>query len=195
MERNMEKKENRKIRYTRMVIKESFLELLKTKRFDRITVKEITDLADINRATFYAHYNNSEDLTREIELEMADKVISAMSGLYSSADYENLVVDALFDLLPKDKEMCMWMLDDNVTGCGREKIYAYAAEHCIPRWKEVGGLTEEHAEEFLKYIYSGAIGYLKAWYETGFAGDADDKRNQFRRMIHCTLGYVYGQRN
>ena len=60
-------KENRKTKYTRTVIKDSFFELLKDKPFGRITVKEITEHADINRATFYAHYRDCNDLMREVE--------------------------------------------------------------------------------------------------------------------------------
>ena len=51
----MEKMDARK-RYTQMVLKQSFLKLLKEKPVNRITVKEVCALAQLNRATFYAHY-------------------------------------------------------------------------------------------------------------------------------------------
>ena len=47
----MEKLDARK-RYTQMVLKQSFLELLKEKPVSRITVKEVCALAQLNRATF-----------------------------------------------------------------------------------------------------------------------------------------------
>ena len=46
----MKKKEDRRILYTRMVIKESFLSLIQEKPLDKITIKEICEKADINRA-------------------------------------------------------------------------------------------------------------------------------------------------
>ena len=49
----MEKMDARK-RYTQMVLKQSFLKLLKEKPVNRITVKEVCALAQLNRATFYA---------------------------------------------------------------------------------------------------------------------------------------------
>ena len=49
----MEKLDARK-RYTQMVLKQSFLKLLKEKPVNRITVKEVCALAQLNRATFYA---------------------------------------------------------------------------------------------------------------------------------------------
>ena len=186
--------ENRKVRYTRKVIKESFLELLETKSFEQITVKEITELADINRATFYAHYDNIEALTREIETEMAQQVIAAMDKLYRKSNYEADVVGALFDALVQRKEMCMWMLDDKVTGCGNCMIYDYARKVCVPRWKETKKLTDEQVEWFLAYMYNGAMGFIKSWYEEGFTGDVEDRKRQFEEIVRCTLNYIYGRR-
>lgn len=41
---------------TRQLIVDAFNQLIKTKNFDQISVKDITTLATINRATFYAHF-------------------------------------------------------------------------------------------------------------------------------------------
>lgn len=50
-----EKLDKRVIR-TRKLLSDAFLELMGTKEFQQITVQDITDRADINRATFYAHF-------------------------------------------------------------------------------------------------------------------------------------------
>ena len=42
-------------RYTQMILKKSLLTLLQGKPINKITVKEVCDLAELNRATFYAH--------------------------------------------------------------------------------------------------------------------------------------------
>ena len=54
-----EKKDDRRVKYSKMVIKDSFIQLLKEKPITKITIKEICALADINRATFYAHYTDT----------------------------------------------------------------------------------------------------------------------------------------
>ena len=48
----MEKLDARK-RYTQMILKQSFLKLLKEKPVNKITVKELCELSQINRATLY----------------------------------------------------------------------------------------------------------------------------------------------
>ncbi len=47
------RKQDRRTRYTRQTIKDTFLELLKQKSFTKITVTEICKNAEINRGTFY----------------------------------------------------------------------------------------------------------------------------------------------
>lgn len=185
------KKVNRKIRYTEKVIKDSFLDLLKEKPMDKITVKEITEMADINRATFYAHYCDIAGLIHEIEAEMAQCVINAVEKLYQSEDSQEDVVNALFDGLLANKEMCVWFMDDKSTGYGRKLIQDYAREKCLPVWKQKKDITEEQAEYFFNYIYSGAFGFLKTWYEQGFAGDPCRMKDLFNRIVRSNLSFIY----
>ena len=52
------RKTDARIRYTQRILKESFLILLKQKPVNKITVKEVCEMAELNRATFYAHYSD-----------------------------------------------------------------------------------------------------------------------------------------
>ena len=54
-----------RIRRTRRYIKDSFMDLLSEKNFKSITVREITERAEVNRATFYAHYEDKYALLHE----------------------------------------------------------------------------------------------------------------------------------
>ena len=47
---------DRRVKYTKKIIKDTFLNLLKEKEISKITVSEICKLSDINRATFYRYY-------------------------------------------------------------------------------------------------------------------------------------------
>lgn len=50
---------------TRLLIREAFRNLLQTKGFDSMTIKDISQKATINRATFYAHYEDKYALLDE----------------------------------------------------------------------------------------------------------------------------------
>jgi AcrR family transcriptional regulator len=53
---------DRRVRRTRELLRGAFLSLILEKSYDRITVQDILDRADIGRSTFYAHYRDKEDL-------------------------------------------------------------------------------------------------------------------------------------
>lgn len=61
-----------RIRYTKKMIRDAFLSLLREKNVRQITVTELCRLADINRATFYKHYRDAFDLLEQIEAEALD---------------------------------------------------------------------------------------------------------------------------
>jgi AcrR family transcriptional regulator len=58
-----------RVRRTRQMLQQSMSELLKEKEFVDITVQEITDRADINRATFYKHFLDKHELLNVIVRE------------------------------------------------------------------------------------------------------------------------------
>ena len=53
-----EEKLDPRVRRTRSLILQSFNDLLAEKSFDSISVQDVTDKAQINRATFYAHFED-----------------------------------------------------------------------------------------------------------------------------------------
>ena len=61
-----EKKEYRSALRSRRMIREAFLSLLREKSFEKITVTDVVNRADINRSTFYAHYPDVRGLVDSI---------------------------------------------------------------------------------------------------------------------------------
>ena len=56
------KREDRRTRYTKQVIREAFFQLLREKGFAKMSVADICRIAEINRGTFYLHYVDKFDL-------------------------------------------------------------------------------------------------------------------------------------
>ncbi len=69
---------DRRQRKTRESIFRAFTELLSQKSFEQITVGQIISLADVGRATFYAHFETKEYLLKELCEELFCHIFDAM---------------------------------------------------------------------------------------------------------------------
>jgi len=65
-----EKKTDRRTLKTKKAIYNAFMDLLTEKELHKVTVQEISDIADINRATFYKHFLDVYDLYDKLEEEI-----------------------------------------------------------------------------------------------------------------------------
>lgn len=70
-----------RVRYTQMVIKNSFTKLLEQKPLNKVTVKEICELSEINRATFYKYYCDAYDLLEKLESEFLSELQKMFKNL------------------------------------------------------------------------------------------------------------------
>ena len=62
-----------RVRRTKKLLRKGVAEIGKTKSVNKITVKELTDLVEINRGTFYLHYKDVYDLVDSIEDELCEE--------------------------------------------------------------------------------------------------------------------------
>ena len=67
-------KERRDVTRTKKAIENAYIELLIRKGYERITVNEVIELADVSRGTFYAHYRDIPDLEDKVE----EKVLNVL---------------------------------------------------------------------------------------------------------------------
>ena len=86
-----ERREYRSSQRSRRMIRAAFLELLEEKEFGKITVTDITNRADLNRSTFYAHYPDVQGVVEEIQ----DGIIEENMILVKEMKYRNILKDPM----------------------------------------------------------------------------------------------------
>ena len=72
---------DRRIQRTRQALRTALIELTKEKEYDSISIEDITERADVARATFYLHYKDKEDLLLEQFSEMASEKVQLISEI------------------------------------------------------------------------------------------------------------------
>ena len=92
-------KMDRRTRRTRLLLQEALLRLLADKPLNRITVTELTELADVNRVTFYAHYHDVYD--------MFDQLRTDLINMYTDMTYRHTQEMCNGDYRPFIREVYM----------------------------------------------------------------------------------------
>ena len=67
-------KDNRRVQYTMDRFKDALLHILATKPLDEVTVTELCRQADLNRGTFYLHFQSPRDLFERIEMDLVEAI-------------------------------------------------------------------------------------------------------------------------
>lgn len=92
-----------RIKKTKRAIRNAFYELIKEKPLEKITVREIAERAEINKTTFYAHYETVYDLVDQLEQEAVAEVISQLNTAQGLLSSPRAFVKEIYTLLSKNQ--------------------------------------------------------------------------------------------
>lgn len=87
----MSKKEKMdpRVKRSRLFLRNALISLIAEKGYEEITVQEITKKADLNRATFYLHFQDKNDLLEQSIQEMLDELVHTLTTRREIARTEN----------------------------------------------------------------------------------------------------------
>ncbi|MGX6427840.1 TetR/AcrR family transcriptional regulator [Levilactobacillus yonginensis] len=69
---------DRRVIRTNQALRAAFRKLAQQYRFRELTVQQLTDEANINRKTFYLHYDSIDDLADSFTAEIADQLLELL---------------------------------------------------------------------------------------------------------------------
>lgn len=156
---------------TRQAIFSAFTKLLETKRYEKITVQEILDEANIGRSTFYAHFETKDELLKAICKELFGHIIdSAMDkththGLYSKGEAPQSVFCHLLQHLQEN--------DNNILGllsCESSEIFLRYFKDSLNELIQTQFVNHNHRDnqdlpqDFLVNHISGSFVEMVLWW-------------------------------
>lgn len=180
--RNAQKSENQRTRLTKRLLRESLLELLRDKPVEHITVKELCELAELNRSTFYAYYNDVPELYQEMGSELAQALLDHIRAINQG---DGIDTEPMLSYIRDNRELFRLLVyrDEYLNGnqpVQRQIIQGYfglAPELALP-------CAPEEREYFLQYLYMGGTGIIHRWVQNG----CNLSPEQIARLIDGIIG-------
>ena len=185
------KKEDGRVRYTKMRIRSAFYELLQKTEYEKITVTSICDLAEINRATFYKHYLDVPDLVDKLQ----DDAVNELGSRLSQAKGDSLecsVAEALKYIRGNITESSpiRELIFPRSTGFISKisgLVYELFSDFVLPHEKEMTGITKDI---LFSYISAGSAGIIEYWCRSGYKESEEDIARSIITLASCTLNNI-----
>ena len=154
-----------RVRYTRMVIENSFLELLKEKPVFKITVTELCRHSQINRATFYKHYLDGPDLLEKLEERLFEQIRSAFRNHAAGLD---VFLTDMLNYMRQEGMRFMVLGSDNGDPGLMTKTFMICYESAYPILEEnIPNVSEEQRRMLYHFLSQGSGGILTYWIRNG----------------------------
>ena len=161
---------DRRVRKTRQQLQHCLAVLLKEKKIQEITVREITEMADLNRGTFYLHYKDVFDLLEKVELELLDELDGTLQKYQASDLHQklSLIFTDLFVCVQENAEMVQILLGENGDLNFVNQVKERVREKCLKDWFELFNSQDSQLfDAFNAFVVSGCLGLVTYWLQNG----------------------------
>ena len=188
-----EKKEDRRVRRTKKLLTQALTQLLQTKQINEITVKELTELADMNRGTFYLYYKDVFDMLEKIEdgmFERLDQIISAHENEDMSVQTRPMLED-LFVFIEENQEMCRVLLSPHGDMNFLHRLNEVLRDKFLKAWhnqafhQKETGKAETEFDYHYSFVVFGCAGLIRAWVSRACRESTKEMAQLADTMIRC----------
>jgi AcrR family transcriptional regulator len=161
---------DRRVQRTRKLLQDAFVEMTIAKGFSAVTVRDITEYAGVNRATFYRHYLDKFDLLDQYAREVY-QLLDASGNASSREERPNFEAERLpagmvrmFEHIQSHSRFYRVMLGKNGDPGFTSKMRGYI-ETRLRQSLPATLAAEPLAELYLNYVSSGSVGVVLWWLE------------------------------
>lgn len=181
---------DRRFKRTEQIIRDVFVQLVNERGLDHVTIKDITERANLNRATFYLHYTDKYELMTAFQKKFLEdaKNLSTESkkidifSLYDKEETIPLLIKAL--QYYKDHSSVIKMMLNESRSDFIKLMRQLAFQHLfeIPAVKERGSQLSIPKNYLISYIFSAHFGILQEWLDTGMKESPEEMASIMSKM-------------
>ena len=167
----------KKIRKTKQLIQKSFIQILENKSFESITIGDITKTAQINRGTFYLHFQDKFDLLDQIEQQLfrdlgnhIDELQSHYSSTHTFEKGQEQLAATLFSSIKMHSPLLKIFLSDHGRAGFHIRFRDAFSEKVrlnLEKNESINANLKVPMEYFLSFITSAFLGLIEQWVQNG----------------------------
>ncbi|MBP5161791.1 MAG: TetR/AcrR family transcriptional regulator C-terminal domain-containing protein [Spirochaetales bacterium] len=178
---NAKGEQNRSVRNTKRRLRESLIKLVGKKPLSAVTVSELTEDADVNRSTFYFHYQDVNAMIKEMEDQFISDFNIALDALeQKSHDFITILVKCL----ERHMDLCRILLGANGDMAFVEKMKGIVDSRCSRIWKDaVPGMSDQDAAVLDSFLIGGVMSTVQAWVLDDDRADAESIALILNRLV------------
>ena len=211
---------DRRVQKTRKLLQDALIELVAEKSYESVSIREILERANVGRSTFYAHFQDKDQLLHSILdrldglFEQHEKLFLDAKKNFGNADIMNLTHEfsptvSLFQFVGQNHRFFKAMLGNRGYGIFAKPVYDYVFAHVHgiftkPIHNDVFAhlhgpfkmlrLREKYgsleSEIAAHYFVSALMGILVWWVEKDMPCTAEEMDRLFRQLAIPSFGQV-----
>lgn len=162
---------------TKRLIYETFIDLLGTKPFDRITVRDIVEACEINRNTFYYYYSDIYELLEEIFTKELNELVEAQKNGSSWVTAFIKIANTAYSHKKQINNICSSRSYDYLENYMYKALQSIMID--VVRHQAEGMNVPDEDVEFIASFFEYAfVGVISKWFRTGMREDPLQFANQ-----------------
>ncbi len=159
------KKEDRRIKKTKQLLKQGLIDIMFEKDIKNITIKELVEKVDINRSTFYLHYSDIYELLAELENNLMDEIWQVFDSYKNIDKLEEsyAFILTLYKTFDNNRDLCKAIMSSQNNSTFIQQMEESIEREIRIKLEEL--LGDDYAIPKNSYIFyrCGCVGLIKSW--------------------------------
>lgn len=157
---------DRRTRRSKRALRDAYISLITDRDQKKITVAEVARRADVDRKTFYAHYQSTDEISTDFINDGINRIMALLDecGYWDSPFDSQMLFDSFFTVMSKDAETYKRIANAPDNGDFWDKLSTVLGSAMCD--KLCAALTDAPRDEvaiFARYFASGAVYVYLTW--------------------------------
>ena len=184
-----EQQMDRRVQRTRQLIREALIDLMMEKQYEKITIQDIIDRANIGRATFYNHYQDKNDLLLRGVAELSNQNENEETLHLPKKDnmtHDTIRTAGMFRHSQENQRLHQVMFKRSQENLIQEQVATILQANVAMQLKR---LTQDErpsdvpADVIIQFISGGLLTLIRWWHDQNFPYTPEEMDAYFQQMI------------